>query len=481
MPRPGVDTGGGSAMSKPIRVLLVDDSATIRKLLSRALSAHSEIEIVGTAANGIIALDKIMLLEPDAVILDVEMPEMNGLVALAKLRETHPRLPVIMFTQSNENSVAMAVDALAAGASDYVLKPSARDGETLELLVKQSLLPKLVELTRVRANAPAARTRASVAPEPPQPNLAKAATAGQLNPKAPAAAKPTPGAPARASSPTGSPSSSSLPAGSPFAKAPAIRASSVFPTTGTGTGPRLGVLSEPAPATTISKPIREQAAGAQRSAAQAPPVVQTRVRKPVQIVVIASSTGGPNALDDVLSRLPKQMPVPILVVQHMPPLFTRVLAERLNSRAELRVLESAGGELLAAGNIYIAPGNRHLELQRTADGVRTMLTDGPHENSCRPAADVLFRSVARIYGGATLAVVLTGMGQDGARGAREIYDAGGRVLVQSGPTCVIWGMPKAVEEAGLAEAVVPLPEMASAILLRVGSGLLPMRNPEERR
>jgi two-component system chemotaxis response regulator CheB len=165
----------------------------------------------------------------------------------------------------------------------------------------------------------------------------------------------------------------------------------------------------------------------------------------------------------------------------MPPIFTRCLADRLSARCELKIVESQGGEKVLPGHVYIAPGHRHLELSREADGMRTVLTDGPPENSCRPAADVLMRSVVRAYGGAVMGVVLTGMGQDGLRGSRDITEAGGRVLVQSGPTCVIWGMPKAVEEAGLAEAVVPLPELASAILQRVGSGLLPPRSPEGHR
>jgi two-component system chemotaxis response regulator CheB len=204
-------------------------------------------------------------------------------------------------------------------------------------------------------------------------------------------------------------------------------------------------------------------------------------RRAIQVVAIAASTGGPNALADVLTLLPKALPVPILVVQHMPPIFTRCLADRLSSRCQLTVLESAGGERLMPGTIYIAPGNRHLEVAREVDGMRTVLTDGAHENSCRPAADVLFRSVAKLYGAGVLGVVLTGMGQDGARGARDIHEAGGRVIVQSGATCVVWGMPKAVEEAGIAEQVIPLPDMAQAILQRVSSGLFLVKPPEVRR
>jgi two-component system chemotaxis response regulator CheB len=174
--------------------------------------------------------------------------------------------------------------------------------------------------------------------------------------------------------------------------------------------------------------------------------------------------------------------VPIVLVQHMPPIFTRCLADRLSQRSALTVREAEDHERVLPGHVYVAPGNRHLEIHRDASGnVFTQLSDGPHENSCRPAADVLFRSVCRVYGGAVLCVVLTGMGQDGLRGARAIHEVGGRVLVQSGPTCVIWGMPKAVEEAGIAEAVVPLSELGAAILARIGNGLLPLRDlPPER-
>jgi two-component system chemotaxis response regulator CheB len=224
-----------------------------------------------------------------------------------------------------------------------------------------------------------------------------------------------------------------------------------------------------------SLPARGSQPGASRSS------IASALRKPAQVIAIAASTGGPNALAELLAWLPGELPVPIVIVQHMPPLFTRCLADRLGARCEIKVLECQGGERLLLGHAYIAPGNRHLELVRDRDGVRTQLTDAPAENSCRPSADVTMRSIVRAYGAAVLGVVLTGMGQDGLRGAREICDAGGRVLVQSGPTCVVWGMPKAVEEAGLAEAVVALDELPLAIMQRVGTGLMPLRHRESSR
>jgi two-component system, chemotaxis family, protein-glutamate methylesterase/glutaminase len=357
-----------------IRVLIVDDSVIARRMITNGLSVHPEIAVVGTAATGSIALTKLPQLTPDVVILDVEMPEMDGITTLKHIREQYPRLPVIMFSSLTERGAKTTFDALAAGASDYVLKPSAQAGESVESVVNGILVPKIFALAR-------------------------------------------------------------------------------------SAGPQFGHVSVApvAPANTVQRP-----------AVSSPrPVLGARMTP--QIIAIASSTGGPNALAEVIPSLPHDLPVPVVIVQHMPPIFTRCLAERLDAKTQLKVLESQGGERLLAGTVYIAPGNFHLEVVREGDGVKTRLTSEPPENSCRPAADVLFRSVARAYGPSALAVVLTGMGQDGMLGAREIVDAGGRVLAQSGPTCVVWGMPRAVEEAGLCEAVLPLGEIASGIAQRVAA------------
>jgi two-component system chemotaxis response regulator CheB len=359
-----------------IRVLIVDDSVIARRMITNALSIYPEIVVVGTAATGTIALTKLPQLTPDVVILDVEMPEMDGITTLKHIRELYPRLPVLMFSSLTERGAKTTFEALSAGASDYALKPSAQAGETVESVVSGVLVPKIIGLAR------------SAAPSFGQVNL------------------------------------------------PAI-----------------------APANLTVRP--------------AMPMRLSGPKLTPQILAIASSTGGPNALAEVIPALPANLGVPVVVVQHMPPIFTRCLAERLDGKSQLKVIESQGGEKLLPGHIYIAPGNFHLEVVRDADGVRTKLTSEPPENSCRPAADVLFRSVARVYGPSALGVILTGMGQDGMLGAREIVDAGGRILAQSGPTCVVWGMPKAVEEAGLCEAVVPLNEMAAAIVQRVAGTRAP--------
>jgi two-component system chemotaxis response regulator CheB len=184
-------------------------------------------------------------------------------------------------------------------------------------------------------------------------------------------------------------------------------------------------------------------------------------------VVIASATGGPSALSEIIPRLPRELPVPVLIVQQMPPIFTHCLAERLAERSAVEVVESVGGEALRPGCVYVAPGDFHLELAREGELVRTRLSNAAPEHACRPAADVLFRSAAQLYAARVLAVVLTGMGSDGKLGAQAIAQAGGRVIAQSGPSCVVWGMPRAVEEAGLCEAVLPLHELANAIHERV--------------
>jgi len=495
-------------MTAPVRVMIVDDSSVVRRLLTSALAQHPEVEVVGTAANGVIALSKLTQLQPEALILDVEMPEMDGISMLVALRAQYPRLPVIMFSTLTERGANVTFDALAAGASDYVLKPSTQTGETLDSVVANALVPKLLALTRSRLGLALQAAIAKVSVDAPE---TKQSTG--LRPSMPSTtAKPAP------ASSTGNPFARpadglagkqlvrspqlALPArpslAGPLATEPkrGLFPSSPPPASKVGSTPNTGLTALPfgsnrqtgststAGLEARARPSLPAKSGTSASSTAARPgapmhsPIAASLRKSVQIIVIAASTGGPNALAEVIPRLPGGLPVPIVIVQHMPPIFTRCLADRLSARSALSIVESQGGERLLPGHVYIAPGHRHLEVVRDVDGMRTLLSDGPPENSCRPAADVLMRSVVRAYGAAVLGVVLTGMGHDGLRGSRDIVEAGGRVLVQSGGSCVVWGMPKAVEEAGIAEAVVPLTELAAAMLQRVGTGLLPQRNPE---
>jgi two-component system chemotaxis response regulator CheB len=361
-------------MSK-IRVLVVDDAVVVRRMLSDILAEDPAIEVAATAANGRLALAKLDQVSPDVVVLDVEMPEMDGLATLAEIRRTRPRLPVIMFSTLTERGAATTLDALALGASDYITKPTSAGGLD-------------AARTRVRAEL-GAKIRALC-----------------------------------------------------------------------GRAPR------PAPAATapLARPAARQAAP------RLPGLVAAR---PAALVV-GVSTGGPNALAALLPALPADFPLPVLVVQHMPPLFTRFLAERLASRAELRVAEGVDGEPVVPGRVYIAPGDQHMTLERVAgDGasrsVRLRLDREPPENSCRPAVDPLFRSAAGLYGAGTVALILTGMGHDGLRGCAAVREAGGRVLVQDEATSVVWGMPGSVAEAGLADRVLPL-EAIGPELVRLARG-----------
>jgi two-component system chemotaxis response regulator CheB len=195
----------------------------------------------------------------------------------------------------------------------------------------------------------------------------------------------------------------------------------------------------------------------------------------IELLAVGCSTGGPEALTTVLTRLPADLPVPVVVVQHMPPVFTRLFAERLDRASKLRVIEATDGTTLVPGHVYIAPGDHHLEVVRTGTVTRTRLHDGPPECFCRPAVDVLFRSVASAYRGSALGLVLTGMGQDGKRGSELLREGGSRVIVQDEASSVVWGMPGAVAGAGLADAVLPLEQIGSAVLERITA----MRRPPQ--
>lgn len=344
------------SMTKKIRILIVDDSVVIRRTVSDELSRDPALEVAGTAANGKIALARIPQLNPDLVILDVEMPEMDGLTALRELRKTYPKLPVIMFSSLTETGAATTIDALALGASDYFAKPSGSQGLEASLrVIRDELIPTIKELCRVA----------------PPPSPAK----------------------------------------------PAVPRS-------TGT-------------------------------------------KKVEVVAIGTSTGGPNALAELFKRIPANFPVPILIVQHMPAMFTKILAERMTANGAIPVREAVPGERLSPGQCWIAPGNYHMTLARMGSEIRLQTNQDPPENSCRPAVDVLLRSVANVYGSAALAVMMTGMGQDGLRGCEAIRETGGQILAQDEASSVVWGMPGYVVRAGLADRVLPLALLADEIVRRV--------------
>lgn len=346
----------------PIRVLLVDDSVVIRKLLAETLSSDPELQVIGTASDGQIGLAKIAQLQPDLVTLDIEMPVKNGLETLAELRKLYPKLPVIMFSTLTERGGAATLEALSLGASDYATKPSNTGSPAVALAaIRADLIPKI-----------------------------KALCAGNST--------------------------------------------------------KLKTLPPPRP------PVR---------------ILKAPVDRRIEMVAIGTSTGGPNALAEVLPHIPKDFPVPIVVVQHMPPIFTRLLADRLAGRSAIPVEEGTEGAVLSPAHAWIAPGNFHMTVVQSKGSWRLQLDQNAPEHSCRPAVDPLFRSVAIAGRSGVLGVVMTGMGSDGVLGAQHIREAGGEVIIQDEASAVVWGMPGLVYAAGQADGVYPLDQLAPEITRRV--------------
>jgi two-component system chemotaxis response regulator CheB len=370
--------------SRRARVLIVDDSALMRQMIRRTLE-EAGLEVVGTARDGVEAIERAAELRPDVVTLDVEMPRLDGLGALERMMAERP-VPVVMCSSLTDAGAGATMRALELGAVDFVQKPG--PGVPFEEIAG--------ELGRKVLAAASARVRPLV----PRHVAGPAAPPGQ----GPSARR----AEGRQERPPG------------------------------------GVVQ--------GRPVGPWASTERRRG-----VVAGRGR----LIVIASSTGGPNALFQTLAELPGDLPAGVVVVQHMPAGFTRSLAQRLDERSALRVREAASGDLPEPGLVLVAPGDRHLELDEAG---KVRITDGAREHGVRPAADVTLRSAVKGFSGALDLVVLTGMGSDGTAGARYVKAVGGRVVVEAESTAVVWGMPRAVAEAGLADAVVPLREIAGWIV-----------------
>lgn len=350
------------------RVLVVDDSVVVRRVLAREFSSDPQIELAGTAPNGRVALAKIPQCAPDLVTLDIAMPEMDGLETLAALRQKYPALPVIMFTAFGEHNSAALNAGLAFPGVDYVLKPAESAGLSAALkIIRTELLPK-IRMYSVDTELPSSLSK----PSPPRP--------------------------ARGLS-------------------------------------------------TKSNGFRN-------------------VHR-VEIIVVGASTGGPDALAELLPCFPEDFPVPILIVQHMPAPFMQALVDRLASRSRIGVAQGRAQQLLVPGHALLAPGGLHMRVEKNPGGNRIQMDSGPPEHSCRPSVDVLFRSAADVFGAHVLAVMMTGMGQDGFDGCKKVRDAGGHILVQDEASSVVWGMPRLVAEAGLVDQVLPLAQLGPAIVRRV--------------
>lgn len=389
-----------SLRQRPLRVLAADDSAVMRRVLKTIFDLHADglgtglpaMELCGCVRDGMECLEAVSRLRPDVLLLDLEMPRLNGIEVLQALQQQGSRLPVIMCSAYTEVGARSTLEALHFGAKDYVMKPGQQCdfASALDLLMGQ-LLPKIAALAVPAAAAATPHVelvgrRPAIVPMPP-----------------PLAAKP--------------------------------------------------VTIRPVATNAAVLPVR------------------------VEVVVIGVSTGGPSALEQMLPGLPKDFPVPVLIVQHMPKLFTGALAERLGRRCALRVQEGVDGAMLEPGTIWIAPGDAHMEVALGASADRrrpraaaiSLQYSGPL-NHCRPSVDYLFRSAAKLYGAGTLALMMTGMGADGLDGAMAIQRAGGAVLAQDEASSAVWGMPGQVVRAGIASAVLPLNDLAGELTRRARPG-----------
>ena len=373
---------------RKIRVLVVDDTIVYRKAVSDIMEELPEVELVGVAHNGRIAMAKIASLKPDLLTLDIEMPEMNGLEVLEELQKQHLGIGVIMLSTLTDDGSEMTMKALELGAFDFILKPQSKNLAEGKNEIKRLIHPMIQAFARSKI-------------------------ASTLVGKNDIFAKQRP----------------------------------VFKKIGLGTSSTLAQKPQTAPRSSPSSARRGKS----------------------EIVTIGISTGGPNALTKMLPQLPGDLGVPVVIVQHMPPIFTKSLAQSLDKKCALTIKEAEDGESLKNNVVYIAPGGKQMKLKAGSDGKNRLIkiTDDPPENSCKPSVDYLFRSVGDYYVGRTTAVIMTGMGSDGTKGIEILKNKGSYIIAQSEETCIVYGMPKAPIEAGLVDVVVPLGKIADEIIKSV--------------
>ncbi|MGO0061703.1 protein-glutamate methylesterase/protein-glutamine glutaminase [Brevibacillus fluminis] len=395
---------------KTIRVLVVDDSAFMRKVISDILSEDPSIEVIDRAKNGKECVEKVKSLQPDVVTLDLEMPIMNGLEALEQLMKEHP-VPVVMLSSVTREGAEQTIRALELGAIDFVTKPSGSISLDIHK-VADGIVEKVkaAALTRMRQRRPG-----GFAPKP----------------------------------------SASIPSPSP-APSPAVQPQ-----------PPAKPLGFPRPP---AAPAERETASTQATPPSVTPMKQNRIA-PLgtsfsKLVAVGTSTGGPKALQTLLTAIPAQFPAPIVVVQHMPPGFTRSLAQRLDTLCGLHVVEAENGQALEAGTVYIAPGGYHMEVAEQSGKQLTIhLHQADPRGGHRPSVDVLFESVSKLTNVSKWAIIMTGMGSDGTKGLRQMKEAGPVTsIIEDESSCVVYGMPRSAVVAGLADHVVPLEKIAETLV-----------------
>jgi two-component system chemotaxis response regulator CheB len=370
--------------ARPYRVLVVDDSAVIRGLIARWLDGELDISVVGTASNGLMALRQVEENKPELVILDIEMPVMDGMTALPKIIELIPDIKVIMASTLTRRNAEISMQALEQGAADYIPKPESTREINSSVPFRQEIVEKVKALGALLRKS-----------------------RGQPGPQATGAATP---------------------------QAASARLNSWARPSGTAL-----VLRKPSPV------------------------------KP-RILAIGSSTGGPQALLQVLGDIKNRINVPIIITQHMPATFTAILAEHLTRATGRPCAEARDGDVLDSARMYLAPGNYHMTVEREQNKFVLRINQGPPENFCRPAVDPMFKSVSRCFGSAALGLILTGMGQDGLKGSEELVKNGGTIVAQDEESSVVWGMPGAVALAGLCSAVQPLKNIGQTVLKLADGG-----------
>jgi len=405
---------GSTAVTDPIRVMVVDDSVVVRGLIGRWIDEDAALAVVASHRNGKLALDDILRSNPDVVVLDVEMPEMDGLTALPLLLKQKPNLVIVMASTLTRRNAEISLKCLSLGAADYIPKPDTNSRVTTSDEFKREVVEK-VRTLGMRARARSGRPLnlgATPAPTPP----------------------------------------------------PEFRAS------------RMLAGSQPAPAAAPSGmrhaplPQRVSATLGGRPAASAP-ALRPYSHVPPRVLVIGSSTGGPQALTKLFGDIGKAIGnLPVLVCQHMPATFTAILAEHITKAAGRRAAEGVHGEPLMPGRIYVAPGGKHMIVAKDGNETVIKLTDLPPVNFCKPAVDPLFESVVPLFGQAILGAVLTGMGHDGAHGSTLIANAGGSIIAQDEESSVVWGMPGAVAQAGAAAEILPLDQIGAKMIRILGGG-----------
>lgn len=374
-------SGSSAQRHEPLRVMVVDDSAVIRGLISRWIEAEPDLTVAASIRTGLDAVNQVARVNPDVVVLDIEMPDMDGISALPLLLEKKPNLVVIMASTLTRRNAEISFKALSLGASDYIPKPESTREISAADIFKRDLIEKIRHLGE-RLRRPAVVPSPSIAPAAPR------------------------------------------------------------------------TTASPMPRVAQSKLVLR-------------PFSATQPR----VLLIGSSTGGPQALMTLVAGIGSVIDqYPVLITQHMPPTFTTILAEHLARTSGRPAHEAVDGEAIKAGQIYLAPGGRHMRVARSGGNPVIALDDGPQINFCRPAVDPLFSSAIDVWQAGILAVVLTGMGSDGSQAGKAIVAAGGNIIAQDEATSVVWGMPGAVANAGVCAAVLPLDQIAPKVV-RIFSGV----------